>query len=173
MLLPTTGLMLGASAQRSTLKLERSELGVSQRELRPGLALGLVHPVPQPAACCLQLEGHASLGLGATLISGHAQLTLRDDWVLLWPVQRWLSFRAGLGLGVSVDLNDGARNQLELGVPLSVALGDLEIVYRPGLHIPLASETRAVFGGELSRSAALAFMPFEVQLRMRWTGLAW
>lgn len=55
---------------------------------------------------------------------------------------------------------------------MGVTLGDLEIVYRPHVSMPIARHSERVYGGELSRGASFAIIPFEVVLRMRWSGLA-
>ena len=171
--IPTSAIALGSVEQRVSAQLGATEHSFSRRELRPGLVLGLVHPVPQPWPHRVPLEGHVSFGFGSTLVTGNLQLSVREDWVATWQLQPWFGVRAGLGAGFVLDTYAADRNQLEIGLPIGVKLGDLEIVYRPNLSIPISRQSERVYGGQLSRGASFALIPFELVLRMRWSGLAW
>jgi ABC-type antimicrobial peptide transport system permease subunit len=47
---------------------------------------------------------------------------VREDVTLAYGARTWLTLRAGLGLGVTLDASAGHRSFVELGVPLAIAL---------------------------------------------------
>jgi hypothetical protein len=99
---------------------------------------------------------------------------VREDLTLAYGARTWLTLRAGLGLGVTVDASAGHRTLVELGIPLAVALfRNFELVHRPMLVVPLGRETAPVFGGQRELATRLAFLPFEVLLRFRISALGW
>jgi hypothetical protein len=84
------------------------------------------------------------------------------------PALAWLGVSAGLGVGLSIDSSASEHTRAELGLPLGLLLFDLiELVYRPYLELPLGSHAQPVFGGELRHSAALAWVPLDLEIRVR------
>jgi hypothetical protein len=179
---PTVAVALGSFDERLRLHVDGSDADSFRSQYRTLLLVGLGHPVarwpttgPHPAwREHLWIDGHVSTGVGVTFDTGHWQIPVREDVTLAYGARTWLTLRAGLGLGVTLDASDGHRSFVELGVPLAVALfRNFELVYRPMLVVPLGRETAPVFGGQRELATRLAFLPFEILLRVRIPALGW
>lgn len=163
---PTAALV--ASGQSETMAVEVGGAHTEERrsDLRVGPAVGLAHRLGPPGA--LSLDGHASLGLAPALGGGRYLVPIREDVGVAWRTRGWLALRGGLGAGLAVDLGKGATSYAELALPVSVTLVEVvEIVYRPYLSLPIASEERATFGGSRSLSASVGVVPIDFALRFR------
>lgn len=179
---PTVGVALGSFDERLRLHVDGGESDSFRSQYRSLLLVGLVHPVVRwpatgPHAAWrerLWIDGHLSTGVGVTFDTGHWHIPVREDLTLAYGARTWLTLRAGLGLGMTVDASAGHRTFVELGIPLSVALlRNFELVYRPMLVVPLGRETSPVFGGQRELATRLAVLPFEVLLRFRISALGW
>jgi hypothetical protein len=156
---PTLALGLGASSERLELESQTAR----RSDLTVWGSLGLSHPVlPE-----LDLGGHASVAIGPALESGRYGLLVREDVTWAWPAASWLTWRAGLGVGLAFELGRWSQSRAELGVPLSVTFGGVvELLYRPLLALPLGEEVQAVFGGERRSSAASGLVPLDLAIRL-------
>jgi hypothetical protein len=114
------------------------------------------------------------VGTGLGFQSGHWEVPIREDVTVAYAASRWLTLRAGLGFGVSVDATEACRSFAELALPVSVTFfRAFELVYRPMISLPLGSESWPVFGGERELGTRRALLPFEVMVRARIGALAW
>ena len=171
-LVPTLALGFGAQVERFEVDVPSASRAETRGDTRASTMLGLAHPAWEWPGSRARFDGHASLGLGATLAGGRYQLPLREDVTFAYDVTPWLTLRAGLGPGVVVDLTRSAMSYAELGLPVGVTLlGTFELAYRPYLSIPLGSEDRGVFGGKRTLSAGTAFVPLDLALRVRFRAL--
>ena len=171
---PTASLALGSFDERLRVRIDGTDYDSFRSQLRTFLALGLAHPVLRLPNERLWVDGNASLGAGPTFNTGHWHLPIREDVSLAFAESRWLTLRAGLGLGLTIDATTSDRSFAELALPLGVSLcRSIEVVYRPMLSVPLGRERSAVFGGDRELATRLAVLPFEVSLRWRIQALGW
>ena len=171
---PTVGLGMGAFDERLRVRVDGSDYDSYRSQLRLFLALGVAHPIVRLRDGRWWLDGHASIGAGLSFDTGHWQVPVREDVTFAYAATRWLTLRAGLGFGVTVDASDSSRSFAEIGLPLSLMVGRaFELVYRPMISVPLGSESSPVFGGDRELSTRLAVLPFELTLRARIGALAW
>jgi len=169
---PTATASLGSFDERLRVKIDGVDSDSQRSQLQTSFALGLAHPLAAFGDPRLWLDGHASLGLGVTFQTGHWQVPLREDVTFAFAAARWLTFRGGLGAGLTVDATSSSRSFAALAIPFGVTFWNtLEVFYRPQLTLPLGSETATVFGGERQLSTRLSFLPFECGLRLRLTAL--
>lgn len=160
-LVPTVSVGFGHHEERLELELAGQKSTETRIDERILVAFGVAHPL------AARFDGHASLGFGPTFQQGRYQLVLREDvtFVHRWS---WLAVRAGLGPGLSLDTTESTMSFAELGLPLTLTVAEsVELVYRPFLSVPLAGDRRDVFAGSRTRSADLAFVPFDLTLRLR------
>ncbi len=171
---PTVSLALGSFDERLRVRVDGIDYDSYRGQLRTFLALGLAHPVLRFADERLSIDGHAAFGAGSTFYTGHWHLPVREDVSLAFAASHWLTLRAGLGVGVTIDATASARSFAELALPIGVTFfRTIELVYRPMLSVPLGSESSAVFGGERELATRLAVLPFELSLRYRIEALGW
>jgi hypothetical protein len=171
---PTASLLVGAFEERLRLRIDGVNYDSFRTDDRVLFALGLGHRMLRLGSSPLWLEGHATLGVGPTLESGHWHVPVREDVTIAYVATRWLTLRGGLGLGVTLDATEPSQSFADFGLPIGVAFFDVvELSYRPALSVPLGNQSDAVFGGERSLQAAVAFLPFEVGLCVRPRALGW
>ena len=171
---PTASLAIGSFDERLRVRVDGTDYDSYRGQLRTLVALGLAHPVASLPYEHMWIDGHGSLGAGLTFDTGHWQLPVREDLTLAFAATRWLTLRAGLGVGLTIDASAGHRSFGELALPISLTcFRTVELVYRPMLSVPLGSETSPVFGGEREISTRLMVLPFELLLRVRIGALAW
>ena len=171
---PTVSLGMGSFDERLRVRVDGTDYDSYRSQLRLLLALGVSHPLAHLRDERFWLDGHGSIGSGLTFQTGHWQVPLREDVTLAYAATHWLTLRAGLGLGVTVDATEDSRSFVELALPVSVTLfRAFEVVYRPMISVPLGSESWPVLGGERQLSTSLAVLPFEVLVRARIGALAW
>ena len=171
---PTVSLGMGSFDERLRVRVDGSDYDSYRSQLRMFLALGVSHPIMHLRDERFWLDGHGSIGLGPTFQTGHWQVPIREDVTFAYAATHWLTLRAGLGFGVTVDATESCRSFAEIGIPISLTLSRaFELVYRPMLSMPLGSESSPVFGGDRELSTRLAVLPFEVTLRARIGALAW
>ena len=172
--IPTVSLGLGSFDERLRARIDGTPFDSYRSQGRTFIAVGLAHPVAHLADARLWVDGHAAIGAGLTFETGHWQLPMREDLTLAFAATRWLTLRGGLGLGLTIDVTASRRTFAELGVPVGVTFfKTIELVYRPVLTIPLASETSPVFGGDRELSTRFGVQPFELLLRARLGALGW
>jgi hypothetical protein len=158
----TAGLRAGWSEQQTQLELAGQYYDSRRSELQASLAIGLEH------AWFDRVSGHASVAFGPNATTGAWLWSLREDARYTLPALAWLGVSGGLGVGLAIDSHQPEHSRMELGIPLGLVLFDLlEIVYRPYLELPLGSHEQRVFGGELEHSAALAWVPLDLEIRVR------
>jgi hypothetical protein len=171
---PTVSIGMGAFDERLRIRVDGNDYDSTRSQLRTFLALGLSHPVVRLRNDRLWIDGHGSIGAGPTFQTGHWHVPIREDVTFAYAPLSWLTLRAGLGIGVTVDATESRRSFAELGIPLSVTLvRTLELVYRPMLALPLGSDSSVAFGGSRDLSTRLAPLPFELVLRGRFGPLGW
>lgn len=172
---PTIGVAMGAFDEQLKVRLDGTETTSTRGSMRLLLFLGLAHPVvDRKAGGSVWLDGHASLGAGPAFETGHWHALAREDVTVAWAPASWLTFRAGLGLGFTLDTAASQRSSVEVAVPVGVTLfHTVEIVYRPTLALPTGSEVTPVLGGSKTVSTRLTVLPFEVMIRVRIGGLGW
>ena len=171
---PTASLAIGSFDERLRVRVDRTNYDSYRGQLRMFLALGLAHPVLRLPNERLWIDGNASLGAGPTFNTGHWHVPIREDVSLAFAESRWLTLRAGLGLGLTIDATTSDRSFAELALPLGVTLfRSIDVLYRPMLSVPLGRERSAVFGGERELATRLAVLPFELSLRWRIQALGW
>ncbi len=120
------------------------------------------------------LDGHLKAGAGLAFASGHWQFVLREDVTFAYAATTWLTLRAGLGLGTSIDTATSPWSLGEVALPLSVTFLDwVEVQYRPMISVPFGLQASPALGGTHEHSARLAVLPFEVALRVRISALGW
>lgn len=159
---PTISVIAGSSAHELTLRMDKEHYSHSRHELQTSLALGLEHPLPA------DFQGHMSVGVGTLWTTGSPLWTVREDARFSVDLLSGVRVSAGLGAGLALPSAAMEHSRFEIAVPIAVVLADtVELVYRPYLELPLGSRTTSVYGGKLESSAMLAFIPFELQLRVR------
>ena len=169
---PTASLVLGSFDERLRVRVDGTDHDSYRSQLRLVLALGLAHPILRWSNEREWIDGHASFGLGPTFQSGHWQLPLREDATFAYAATRWLTLRAGLGLGITLDATSADRSFAEIALPTGVAFWrTLELTYRPMFSVPLGSESSTVFGGQRALATRSTFLPFELGLRVRFRAL--
>jgi hypothetical protein len=165
---PTASVSVGAFDERMVVRVDGTDTSTVRGQLRTFVSLGLEHPIATRMGEGVGFDGHMSVGVGPTFETGHWQILLREDATVVWRAMKWLTFRVGLGAGITVDTTASRRSFAELGLPLSVALFNfVELAYRPLLSIPLGAEVAQVLGDTRTLATNLALLPFEVQLRFR------
>ncbi len=171
---PTASLVVGAFEERLRIRVDGANYDSFRTDDRVLFALGLGHRMLRLGSSPLWLEGHATLGVGPTLESGHWHVPVREDVTIAYVATRWLTLRGGLGLGVTLDATEPSQSFADFGLPIGATFFDaIEPTYRPALSVPLGNKTEGVFGGERSLQAAVAFLPFEVALCVRPRSLGW
>ena len=178
---PTVAFALGRFDERLRLRVDGSDADSVRSQYRTLLMVGLAHPISRWPATGTHvasrnawIDGHLGAGAGVTFDTGHWQIPVREDVTLAYRARSWITMRAGLGVGVTFDASAGRRTFADLGIPLSITLfRNFEVLYRPMLSVPLGSETSPVFGGQRELATRLAFLPFELLLRVRIPALAW
>jgi hypothetical protein len=173
--IPTLSLSIGSFDERLRVRVDGTDYDSYRGQLRTVLAVGLAHPViARLKDDRVSIDGLVSLGVGPTFYTGHWQLPVREDLTFAFATTRWLTLRAGLGAGLTLDTSAGRRSFAELALPIGLTFfHTIELVYRPMLSLPLGSETSPVFGGERAISTRLAVLPFELLLRVRIGALGW
>jgi hypothetical protein len=170
---PSMSLGLGSVQEQQALTVDGTTSDGWQSQYRTFLTLGLAHPIVSLSPA-LNLDGHTALGAGPTFVTGHWHALVREDVTFAFDATTWLTLRAGLGLGFTIDASGPDRSFAELAVPIGVTFFKIvEVVYRPFLALPTGGETVGVAGGSRTLSTRLMVMPFEVQLRIRIGGLSW
>lgn len=170
---PTVAVELGGFDEQLRVRTDGVDTDSQRGQVRAGVGLGVAHPVVR-LSDWVALDGLASVGLGVTFGSGHWLLPLREDLTFAFTPARWLTLRAGLGLGFSADLSAAQRSFAELALPVSVTFWrTVELAWRPMLTLPLGSDTQAVLGGERALATRVEVLPFDVQLRFRLGGAGW
>jgi hypothetical protein len=171
---PTASLAVGSFDERMRVRVDGTDYDSYRSQFRMLFALGLAHPIVRLQDPRMRIDGHASVGVGPTFTTGHWQVPIREDAMFAYAATPWLTLRAGLGLGITDDATAPSRSFAEIGVPLSVTFWrTAELLYRPALSIPLGSESSPVFGGERELQTRLAFLPFEIAVRVRVQALGW
>lgn len=166
-LVPTIGVGLAAPRDRVRLDLGGARAEETRADTRLSLSLGLAHPVWGRAPGG-RIDGHGALGLGPTLGAGRYPLLVREDVSYAFDPAPWLTLRAGLGVGLAVDLTRGAMSYADVAIPFGVTLfGVVELSARPYASLPIASEERAVFAGTQTWSSAPGIAPLDLTLRLR------
>ncbi len=172
--IPTASLGMGSFDERLRVRVDGNDYDSYRSQLRMFLALGVSHPIAHLRDPRFWLDGHGSVGAGLTFHTGHWQVPVREDVTFAYAATHWLTLRAGLGLGVTVDATESFRSFAEIGMPISLTIfRAFELVYRPMISAPLGSDSSPVFGGDRELSTRLAVLPFEVILRARIGALAW
>ena len=100
---PTVSLALGSFDERLRVRVDGIDYDSYRSQLLTFLALGLAHPVLRLTNERLWIDGNASLGAGPTFNTGHWHVPIREDVSLAFAESRWLTLRAGLGLGLTID----------------------------------------------------------------------
>ena len=159
---------MGGFDERQQLRVDGSDTNSVRGQLRALVFVGLAHPIGTASSATVWFDEHTALGVGPTFDTGHWQVLLREDVTVAWAGTRWLTLRAGLGAGFTLDATGPRRSFADVGVPVSATLFQVvELVYRPMLTIPVSGETTTVLGGTSTLAASLAIVPFDVQLRFR------
>jgi hypothetical protein len=167
-------LSIGSFDERLRVRVDGADTTSYRGQFRTLLALGLVHPVARLSDERTWIDGHASVGVGPTFHTGHWHMPLREDVALAFTATRWLALRGGLGVGLTVDANAGHRSFAEFAIPIGFTLfRTIDVIYRPMLSVPLASETSPVFAGERELATRLTVLPFELLVRIRVHALGW
>jgi hypothetical protein len=165
---------MGSFDERLRVRVDATDYDSYRSQLRLFLALGVSHPLAHLRDERFWLDGHISIGAGLSFQTGHWQMPVREDVTFAYAATHWLTLRAGLGVGVTVDATEDCRSFAELALPIGVTFfRAFEVAYRPMISVPLGSESWPVFGGERQLSTSLAVLPFEVILRARIGALAW
>ncbi len=158
---PSISLGLGSFQEQQALTVDGATSNGWQSQYRAFLTLGLAHPIVSFSPS-VSLDGHAALGTGPTFVTGHWHALVRQDVTFAFTPTTWLTLRAGLGLGFTLDASGPDRSFAEVAVPIGVTFFRLvEVVYRPFLSVPAGGETVGVAGGTRTLSTRLLVMPFE------------
>lgn len=166
-LVPHLGLSVGAYAERLEVGEDSDRRGL----LFSGLVLGLDYRLPD-VIDGLVLEGVSSLEVATVFERGQFPLRLTQQGRVTRPITAWLTVFAGLEAGFFVNVSDPTFSFFELGVPLGVRLGPVDITYLPRLTVPLAGEERDTLGGPRRHAVATALAPLMFEARYRFEGLA-
>lgn len=169
---PTAAIGLVSVPETLRLRLGGETYDETRTQLRPELSLGFEHPLPADALGPFALDGHLSLGLGATTTSGAYQLPLRESLRATWSPASWLALRLGVGAGLVLDADIPEHAHGEVFVPASVVVAEwFELAWQPAWVLPVESRTRRVFGGERVDFTGPGWRILAVELRFRLTGL--
>lgn len=165
-IVPHVGLSVGAYAERLEVGAQRETRGL----LHSGIALGLDYRLLELEGVG-RLEGVSTLELFTVFERGQFPLRLAQQGRLSVPITSWFSVFGGLGAGFAVNLSDPTFSFFELGLPLGVRLGPVDVAYLPRLTVPLAATEDEVFGGTRTQAVATRISPLMVEVRYRFEGL--
>lgn len=169
---PTIAIGFVSVPETLRLRLEGETYDETRTQYRPELSLGFEHPLPADTVGPFALDGHLSLGLGATTTSGAYQFPLRESLRATWSPASWLALRLGLGAGLVLDLDVAEHSHGEVFLPASVVVAEwFELSWLPAWVLPVESRKRAVFGGEQVDFTGPDWRILAFELRFRLTGL--
>jgi hypothetical protein len=169
---PTAAIGVVNVPETLRLRLDGETYDETRTQLRPELSLGFEHPLPADAMGPFALDGHLSLGLGATWTSGAVQMPLRESLRATWSPASWLALRLGVGAGLVLDLDIAEHSHGEVFLPASVVVAEwFELAWLPAWVFPLESRTERVFGGERVDFTGPGVRLLAFELRFRITGL--
>jgi len=166
-LAPTIGLSIGETHEE--LRLEHTDRDPT-REVRgllnTRLDLGFNYALGRRRSS-LRIRGQSSLGVGLTYATGDWPLHLRQEFGLEYVAKPWFGLFAYAGAGFDITTTRPAFSAFVVTLPIGLRFGPVELIYRPGFRIGLASEQALVAGVVARRGARTGFAPFEVMLRVR------
>lgn len=171
---PQVELGVGETGEALTVPAASGEVTEERGLYTTRLALGLSYPVLDGLAPLGgRFAGRSALATDVLLGPGRWALTAEQD--LRWQRPLGDDWRLSIGLGLAgrLDLERPAFSTVELGLPVGVGWGPLELDWRPALRIPLGAEEAAVFGGARTHGASTGINLLALALRVHLTGLAW
>jgi hypothetical protein len=169
---PTAAMGVVSVPETLRLRLDGETYDETRMQLRPELSVGFEHPLPAGTLGPFALDGHLSLGLGATTTSGAYQLPLRESLRATFSPASWLALRLGLGAGLVLDVDVAEHSHGEVFLPASLVVAEwFELAWLPTWVFPLESRTQRVFGGERVDFTGPGARLLAFELRFRLTGL--
>lgn len=119
----------------------------------------------------IALSGHTALGFGLAYAPGDWLVHIRQEVAPAWDATTWFRLSAGLGLGFTLNAGRTSHSFGELGLPVTVRLGFVELGYSPRITFALASDETTVLGGERREAVRTGFSPAFFHLRFRFEPL--
>lgn len=117
----------------------------------------------RPGEAPVELGTFVSLGLGS--LDGHGLLGIQQRGLYRHSVVAGFSLLAGLALSATLDTAAPAFSSADLAVVLGVRLWRFELLWQPGLQLPLGSTTRLVADATVVQSMATTLTPLSFSLR--------
>ena len=164
--IPTVALGLARTPETLTLSLADGEQRDTRSVWHSGFRAGVGYHLPDRWLPLGQLRGHTGLALELVLADGRLPLGLTQaaQWEL--PLTGELAVSAGASAAVHVDFGDLGLAAVDLGLPLGVRWGWVELLYTPRVVVPLASAREEVFAGTRSRHTGTGLALLHVSLRL-------
>ncbi len=152
------------SLQLGAAQVEREEL---RTVLLPGVGAGVAYPLTPDRHGEVLPVGATRVELGWALEPG--QLVLSVPERVGFDLRVGLGFAIHLGLEVApvINLTDPSLSHLSFGPALAFRYTFVEASWTPTTTVPLASETRTVFGGELRHEVAARVQPLGLGIGLR------
>lgn len=117
---------------------------------------------------------HLRSAVAADVLLGPGRWALTAEQDLRWrrPVGP-LALAAGPGVAARLDLERPGFGTLEIGLPIGLRWGLVELDWRPAWRVPLGEQTVAMLGGERRHGASAGINWLALSLRVHLAGLAW
>ncbi len=166
---PMAGLELGQSWERLSVTFDGQEQSEDRWLWNTRVMLGLSVRLPNVAGIATRAD--STVAFGVVHHTGHGHLDLREAGLLELPLGAGFSVPIGVSAGVVIDTASSKRSAFEAGLPVGLRFRFVELLYRPGLSLPLGAEERRVFTGSRKHSARPGIVPLDLSLRFHLTGL--
>jgi hypothetical protein len=109
---------------------------------------------------------HSGLRAGLGSLDSHWHLGLQQQALVRVELTDWLGLRAGLGVAATLDVTAPPFSAADASLLLGVQVWRFELLWAPGLQVPLASTSRSAGGAvQVTQGMALAFVPVAFSLR--------
>ncbi|WP_428263165.1 hypothetical protein [Haliangium sp.] len=160
---------LALGLARSHESLTVTGAGGSERDRRAvwhtGPRLGLRYRISDTWPGIGRVRGHTGLALDVVLADGRTPVGVVQEAVWEWRLGP-LSAVVGAGAAVHVDLGRRGLAYLDLGLPVGLRWGRVELLYRPRLGVPLAAARGEAFGGTRERRSGAGVALVHVLVRV-------
>jgi hypothetical protein len=163
---PTLEVEAALATQRLVADLGATRTEATRALWATRLAAGVDVRLPAALLPVGRLRVLGSVGLGYVYETGAWPVHVGAAALWQAPVSPRWSFPLGVSARVVIDTQAPQRSDLELGLPLGVRCGRVELVYNPAVVIPFGAEVRPLLGGERRLGAKPGIAPLGLVLRV-------
>lgn len=140
--------------------------GATGTALHPGGAVSSLVAGVRYAAWADRLWVHSAALVGVESLNLHLVLGLQQQVLYRVALTSWFGLRAGLGLAASLDTVQPTFSAATISAVLGFEVWRFELLWSPGLQLPLGNSSTDVADARVSQGAALGVMPLSFALRV-------